>query len=115
MPFVKVDPIAEAIELQEMFKDDVEAKEEFRQYELAHRENARLEQEEAELRNRLIKFRKDKKITQKELEAKTGLTQQAISRFEVGSGGSLKTILKYAEGLDCQLVPIERHDNIVRV
>jgi len=38
MPFEKVDPIAEAIELQEEFKDDPEAKEMFRQYELAHRE-----------------------------------------------------------------------------
>jgi len=50
MPFVKVDPIAEAIELQEMFKDDSEAKEIFFQYELAHRENALLEQQEQEFR-----------------------------------------------------------------
>ncbi|MDR0490404.1 MAG: helix-turn-helix domain-containing protein [Oscillospiraceae bacterium] len=112
MPFIKVDPISEAIELQEMFKDDIEAREEFRQYELAHRENARFEQEEAELRNRLVNFRKQKNITQKELEAKTGLTQQAISRFETGGGGSIKTILRYAEGLDCQLIPIERRDGV---
>jgi len=45
MPFEKVDPIAEAIELQEMFKDDPEAKEMFREYELAHRAKAQLEQE----------------------------------------------------------------------
>ena len=61
MPFVKVDPIAEAVELQEEFRDDPDAKEMFRQYELAHRENVRLEQEEAELRNRLINYRKQKK------------------------------------------------------
>jgi len=105
MPFVKVDPIEEAIELQEMFKDDPESKEMFRQYELAHRETARLEQEELELRNRLVEFRKKRNITQKELEVKTGLTQQAISRFETGSGVSFRTILKYAEGVDCKLVP----------
>ena len=40
MPFEKVDPIAEAIELQEMFSNDPETKEIFRQYELAHRENS---------------------------------------------------------------------------
>ena len=108
MPFEKVDPIAEAIELQEEFRDDSEAKEMFRHYELAHRESARLEQEEAELRNRLVNYRKQKNITQKELESKTGLTQQAISRFETTGGGSIKTILKYAEGLNCQLVPVER-------
>jgi len=112
MPFEKVDPIAEAIELQDEFKDDSGAREMFRQYELAHRENARLEQEEAELRNRLINYRKQKKITQKELESKTGLTQQAISRFETTGGGSIKTILKYAEGLDCQLVPVERQNGV---
>ena len=111
MPFEKVDPIAEAVELQEVFKDDPEAKEMFKQYELAHRENEKLEQEEAELRNRLINFRKQKNITQKELEARTGLTQQAISRFETVGGGSIKTILKYAEGLDCQLIPMERKDS----
>lgn len=105
MPFVKVDPIAEAIELQEEFKDDPEGREMFRQFELAHRENARLEQEEQELRNRLVEFRKSKKITQRELETRTGLTQQAISRFETGIGGNIKTILKYADGIGCNLVP----------
>jgi DNA-binding Xre family transcriptional regulator len=105
MPFTKVDPIAEAVELQEMFKDNPETKEMFRQYESAHRENKRLEQEELELRNRLVERRKEKNITQKELEARTGLTQQAISRFETGSGASFRTILKYAEGVDCKLIP----------
>lgn len=105
MPFIKVDPIAEAVELQEMFKDEPKTKEMFRQYELAHRKNAKIEQEEVELRNRLIEERKAKNITQKELEARTGLTQQAISRFETGMGGSIKTILKYADGIDCKLVP----------
>jgi len=105
MPFEKVDPIAEAIELQEMFKDDPKAKEMFHQYELAHRETARLEQEELELRNQLIEIRKKSNITQKELEDKTGLTQQAISRFETGSGVSFRTILRYAEGIECRLVP----------
>ena len=61
----------------------------FRQYELAHRENARLEHEGMELRNWLIGFRKAKRITQKMLEARTGLTQQAISRFEKGIGGNI--------------------------
>ena len=42
MPFTKVDPISEAIELQELFKDDAETKEVFRQYELAHIGNARI-------------------------------------------------------------------------
>ena len=74
MPFIKVDPINEAVELQDMFSDDAKTKEMFHQYELAHRENKRIDQEELELRNRLIEFRKTKSITQKELEARTGLS-----------------------------------------
>lgn len=110
MPFVKVDPIAEAIELQEMFKDNPEAKEEFYQFELAHREATRLEQEELELRNRLVEFRKSKNITQKEIEARSGMTQQAISRLESSKDTipNLKTIIKYAEAIGCVLVPQEK-------
>ena len=48
MPFTKVDPISEAIELQELFKDDAETKEIFRQYELAHTENAGLSKRDDE-------------------------------------------------------------------
>ena len=54
MPFVKVDPVAEAVELQELFKDEPETKEMFRQYELAHRDNENMHQEEQELKNRLV-------------------------------------------------------------
>ena len=53
MPFVKVDPVKEAQELQEIFKDDSEAKETFRKYEMAHIESIRLQQEEMRLRNDL--------------------------------------------------------------
>jgi DNA-binding XRE family transcriptional regulator len=105
MPFVKVDPVAEAIELQEMFADDPDTKEMFHQYEISHRENARLEQEELELRNRLVEYRKKKNITEKELEDKSGLTQQAISHFEQGISGNIKTMLRYAEGIECILIP----------
>ena len=105
MPFKRVDPIAEAIEIQEMFKEDPDTKEMFHQFELAHRKNARMEQEEVELRARLVELRKLNNITQKELETRTGLTQQAISRFETGNGGSIKTVIKYADGIGCKLVP----------
>ena len=105
MPFIEIDPIEEAIELQEMFKDDPETVKIFRQYELAHREAAKIQQEELELRNRLVAMRKLKNITQKELKLRTGMTQQAISRFERGNGVNFKTILKYADGIDCKLIP----------
>ena len=108
MPFIEVDPIAEAVEAQEMFKDDPETQEMFHQYEIEFREAARIEKEELELRDILVEMRKSKNITQKELETRTGLTQQAISRFETGNGVNLKTILKYTEGIECRLVPLSK-------
>lgn len=104
MPFVKVNMVEEARELQELLKNDPEIMQEFKNYEMAHIEAERIHQEEQELKNKLVEIRKAKNITQKDLEIKTGLTQQAISRFETGTGASFKTILKYAEGIDCKLV-----------
>ena len=105
MPFVKVNPIKEAQELQEIFKDDPEAKETFINYEMAHIEALRLEKEEMRLRNDLTKMRKRNNITQKELQQVSGLSQQAISRIEVGKdvSPSLKSLIKYADAIGCQL------------
>ena len=105
MPFVKVDPIKEARELQEVFKDDTEAKETFKKFEMAHIESERLRQEAIRLRNDLTKMRKRNKITQKDLERSSGLSQQAISRIEVGKdvSPSLKSLIKYADAIGCQL------------
>ena len=110
MPFVKADMLAEAIKCQERFKDDPAAVAEFRQYELDIREDKRLEEKELELRNRLVQFRKAKKITQKEIQARSGMTQQAVSRLETSKDTTptLKTLIKYAEAMNCILVPQEK-------
>ena len=110
MPFMKVDPIAEAIECQEMFKDDSEAVQMFKDYEAKHRDAARIEQNELDLRNRLVQFRRSKNITQKEIEARSGMTQQAISRLETSRDTipNIKTLLRYADAIDCVLVPQEK-------
>jgi len=81
MPFEKLDPIAEAIELQEMFNDDPETKEMFRQYELEHREAAIVQQEELELRNRLVEMRKSKNITQRGTNSRNG-NKSTLREFE---------------------------------
>jgi DNA-binding XRE family transcriptional regulator len=105
MPFIKVDPVKEAQELQEIFKDDPKAKETFKKYEMAHIESARLQQEEIVLRNDLMKMRKLNKITQKGLQQTSGLSQQAISRIEVGKdvSPSLKSLIKYVDAIGCRL------------
>jgi DNA-binding XRE family transcriptional regulator len=105
MPFIKVDPIREAKELQDVFKDDPTAREEFKRYELAHIEAERLQQEENRIRNELAAMRKRNNITQKELELASGLSQQAISRIEVGKeiSPSLKSLIRYADAIGCHL------------
>ena len=105
MPFVKVDSVKEARELQEIFKDDPETKETFKKYEIAHIESARLQQEEMRLRNDLTEMRKRNNITQKDLQQSSGLSQQAISRIEVGKdvSPSLKSLIKYVDAIGCQL------------
>ena len=110
MPFVKVDPITEAIECQEMFKDDPETVQMFKDFEMKHREAAEWEQKELELRNRLVEFRKSKNITQKEIEIRSGMTQQAISRLETSRDTipNMKTLLRYADAMGCVLVPQEK-------
>jgi DNA-binding XRE family transcriptional regulator len=105
MPFVKVDPIKESQELQEIFKDDPETKETFKKYEIAHIESVRLQQEEMRIRNDLTEMRKRNNITQKDLQQSSGLSQQAISRIEVGKdvSPSLKSLIKYVDAIGCQL------------
>ncbi len=50
-------------------------------------------------------MRKRNNITQKDLEAASGLSQQAISRIEVGKdvSPSLKSLIRYADAIGCHL------------
>jgi len=52
----------------------------------------------------LVALRHRRGVTQVELSARTGLTQQAISRFEHKSTGHLLTAVSYARGLGARLV-----------
>jgi len=81
---------------------------------LGHRENDSIRQEELALRNKLAEIRKQKNITQKDLEASTGLAQQAISHFETGVGANFKTILRYAKGINCELTPQNKQPPMVQ-
>lgn len=110
MPFVKVNPIEEARELQEHFKESPEAVKQFQEYEKKHIEAEKIKEEELNLRKKLVELRVAKNISQKELEEKTGLSQQAISRLEIDTtiSPNLKTLIKYMEGINCKLVLQEK-------
>ena len=100
MPFKKVDPEQERLEFEELLKDPVakNAYEEFKR--------------EYAFRKKLAEARKAKKITQKELQNKTGLPQQSISRIEKGTtqkqSPTLRTLLKYIDAIDCELTIIQK-------
>lgn len=68
---------------------------------------------EFQLIRSLLDSRKEEKITQKELSAKTGISQADISRIESGeSNPSLQTLKRLANGLGKRLriefVPMEK-------
>lgn len=106
MPFVKIDMIQEARELQELLKDDSKAALEFKEFEKKHIEMEKIKEQQLELRNKLVEIRKKKKITQKEIETMTGLSQQAISRIEISKDTipNLSNLLIYANAIGIDFV-----------
>jgi len=95
MPFIQIDQKQELKEFEELLKDPVAKK----AYEEFEREYA--------FRKKLAEARKTKNITQKEIQNKTGLPQQSISRIEKGNiqkqSPTLRTLLKYLDAIDCEL------------
>ena len=95
MPFVKVNPEEEQREFEELLKNP-EARSAYDEFE---REYA--------FRKKLAEARKMKNITQKEIQNRTGLPQQSISRIEKGTtqkqSPTLRTLLKYLDAIDCEL------------
>jgi len=104
MPFTDVtDTILneETKELEEILLRNAKAREACAQFEA-----------ECKLRKELTEARKEKNITQKELQKRTGLTQQMISRIEKDQeiSPSLKNLIKYVNAIGYELIirPVER-------
>jgi DNA-binding XRE family transcriptional regulator len=95
MPFIRIDPEQEQREFEELLKDP-EAQKAYEEFE---REYA--------FRQKLAEARKANKITQQEIQNKTGLPQQSISRIEKGTvqkqSPTLRTLLKYVDAIGCEL------------
>jgi DNA-binding XRE family transcriptional regulator len=97
MPMIDVTDIVlneEAKELQEIIATDPKAKIAYEQFEA-----------ECKLRRELIEARKSENVTQAELQEKTGLTQQTISRIEKNNdiSPSLRNMIKYVCALGYEL------------
>lgn len=51
------------------------------------------------LQKELIALRKSEKLTQSDVAKATGLSQQAVSRIEKGTGATINTLIKYLSGI----------------
>jgi DNA-binding XRE family transcriptional regulator len=100
MPFVKVDPEQEQREFEDLLKDP-EARKAFAEFE-----------REYVFRQKLAEARKTRNITQQDIQRKTGLPQQSISRIERGTtqkqSPTLRTLLRYIDAIGCELVIVQK-------
>ena len=88
MPFVKADLEREKAELDRLINESKEAR-------IAHEEfQARIA-----LQQKLVQMRKAENMTQADVAKATGLSQQAVSRIEKGTGATISSLLKYLMGI----------------
>ena len=88
MAFVKADLKREKEELNKLVAESEEARR-------AHEEfQARIA-----LQQKLIEARKAEKMTQSDVANASGLSQQAVSRIEKGSGATVGSLIKYLMGI----------------
>ena len=84
MPFVKADLDREKTELDRLLIESEEARK-------AHEEfQARIA-----LQQKLIQMRKAENMTQADVAKAAGLSQQAVSRIEKGTGATIGSLIKY--------------------
>lgn len=88
MPFVKADLDREKTELDRLLIESEEARK-------AHEEfQARIA-----LQQKLIQMRKAENMTQADVAKAAGLSQQAVSRIEKGTGATIGSLIKYLMGI----------------
>lgn len=58
---------------------------------------------EMQFKQELINTRKKNALSQKDISERSGLSQQAVSRLEKGTGGTIETIIRYLNATGCSL------------
>ncbi len=102
MPFTERDAAREKEELRKLLEESEEARLALEEYKA-----------DVAFRRALIVARKSEEITQASLSEKTGLSQQAISRIETGSGNAtIQTLMKYLRGIGYELQLKRREEGI---
>ena len=58
---------------------------------------------EMEFKQQLINARREKALTQNDISELSGLSQQAVSRLEKASGGTIETVIRYLNTMGLKL------------
>ena len=100
MPFVKIDREQEQREFEELLKNPA-AKSALEDFE-----------HEYAFRQKLAQARKMNNVSQQDIQERTGLPQQSISRIEKGTAQkqspTLRTLLKYVDAIGYELTIIQK-------
>lgn len=88
MAFVKANLNKEKEELQKLVHENADAKRAYDEF-----------QARIELQQKLVQMRKSENMTQSDLASAAGLTQQAVSRIEKGTGATIGSLIKYLTGM----------------
>ena len=88
MAFTKADISKEKESLEKLLKESDAACKEYEEF------LARID-----LQRKLIETRKAERMTQKDVANASGLSQQAVSRIEKGSGATVSSLIKYLSGI----------------
>ena len=88
MPFVKVDLDKEKEVLDKLITESPEARKAHEAF-----------QARIALQEQLIQMRKAENMTQTDVAKAAGMSQQAVSRIEKGSGATVNSLIKYLMGI----------------
>lgn len=88
MAFVKADLDREQEELTKLVNENEDARKAYEEF-----------QTKIALQQQLIKMRKAENMTQTDVAIASGLSQQAVSRIEKGTGATINSLIKYLRGI----------------
>ncbi|MCR4625174.1 MAG: helix-turn-helix domain-containing protein [Lachnospiraceae bacterium] len=88
MPFTKANISKEKQELEQLIASNEESRKTYDDF-----------QARINLQKELIAMRKAENLTQADVAKATGLSQQAVSRIEKGTGATINSLIKYLSGI----------------
>ena len=88
MAFVQADIKKEKKELNKLITTDASARKAYEEF-----------QAKVALQKQLVQVRKAENLTQTDVANAAGISQQAVSRIEKGSGATINSLIKYLTGI----------------